>query len=244
MILAVDIGNTNIKLGIFHYGGYDKLRVDSSESGLKKIEEAIVDIQFGGAIVSSVSPAMTAPILSIIAHKVEREPIVVSCKSDTGLSFSVTNPERVGADRIVAAAYAFNHFQGPAAVVDFGTITAISVVGNGAAFMGGALLPGVRMMARAMNEHTALLPLVEIIPEVQPLGNNTEGAIASGVVIGSAGAVDRIIKDIGERLARDLKVAVTGGNSGVVGRYLSRCDLNDQDLNLKGLKYLYDRMVL
>lgn len=242
MILAVDIGNTNIKLGIFQDGAYSRLRVDSSESGLKEIEESIVDVRFRGAIVSSVSPAMTAPLLSVIAHKVKREPIVVSCISNTGLSFAVTNPERVGADRIVAAAYAYNHFRGPAAVVDFGTVTAISVVGRGAVFMGGALLPGVTMMARALSEYTALLPLIDITPEVQPLGNSTEGAIASGVVIGSAGAVDRILKDIGDYLAHDLKVAVTGGNSGVVHRYLSRCDLLDQDLNLNGLKYLYDRM--
>ncbi|MCG6551498.1 MAG: type III pantothenate kinase [Candidatus Magnetominusculus sp. LBB02] len=245
MLLAVDIGNTNVKLGLFHSGTLIKTSIAVADGHL--FEQKITEFMSGvarieAAIVSSVVPNLAGRICAIIRPRVDMATHIVSHMSNTGLTFALPFPERVGADRITAAAWGYHYFGEPVAVVDFGTATTISVVGQGGAFLGGAIIPGLRTMARSFNDHTASLPLVELSTPQAALGRDTNQAITSGIVYGTAGAVSAIIYEIEREIGYNLKIAATGGNLALVAPCLERVDAEEPDMLLKGLKMIYERM--
>ncbi|MBF0553991.1 MAG: type III pantothenate kinase [Nitrospirae bacterium] len=246
MLLAIDIGNTNIKLGLFNGDSLRKVSIavaDSASFG-ENIGNFISDNRDAvqAVMVSSVVPDMTEQICSIVRPYFAGLPHIVSHRTNTGLRFSVPYPHRVGADRITAAAWAYHHFGGPAAVIDFGTATTISVVGQGGEFIGGAIIPGLRTMALAFSEHTAALPLVELDAPEAALGKDTHSAIISGIVYGTAGAVSRIIYEIEREIGYNISIAATGGGLTLIEACLQRVDVVEPDLLLKGLKAIYERM--
>jgi type III pantothenate kinase len=249
MLLAVDIGNTNVKLGLFDGdtpAGHLRIAVSDASSG-EKIVEFIKHTTSGrhieAAIAASVVPDLTGRVVSIVRPYLDVEPHIVSHITDTGLTFSIPEPGRLGADRITAAAWAYHHFGAPAAVIDFGTATTISVVGRGGAFIGGAIIPGLRTMALAFKEHTAALPLVGLdAPPGAALGIDTRSAIISGIVYGTAGAVSRIVYQIEREIGYNIDIAVTGGNLALIEPCLERIDVVEPELWLKGLKTIHERM--
>ncbi|MBF0458472.1 MAG: type III pantothenate kinase [Nitrospirae bacterium] len=247
MLLAIDIGNTNVKLGLFDGNSLRKLSIAMTEcnSPGEKIGDFIRDnaAAVDAVIVSSVVPDLTGQIISIVRPHVDVEPHIVSHRTNTGVSFSVPYPERVGADRITAAAWAYHHFGAPAAVIDFGTATTISVVGQGGVFKGGTIIPGLRTMALSLNKLTAALPLIALDIPSAALGKDTREAIISGIVYGTAGAVSRIIFEIEREIGYNLKIAVTGGNLSLIEPCLERVDVVEPDLGLKGMKMIYERMI-
>lgn len=127
-------------------------------------------------------------------------------------------------------------------MIDFGTATTISVVGQGGQFIGGAIIPGLRTMALAFNEHTAALPLVELEAPEGALGKDTRSAIISGIVYGTAGAVSRIIYEIQREIGYNINIAATGGGLALIEICLERVDVVEPDLLLLGLRMIYERM--
>ncbi|MBF0344751.1 MAG: type III pantothenate kinase [Nitrospirae bacterium] len=246
MLLVVDIGNTRTKLGLFEKLTYKKTAIEDLHRDA--METFIGTGSLKGVIVTSVVPSLTQRLIAIMKDITQVPPLLISHTFDTGLSFAVEHPERVGTDRIVAAAYCYQHFGGAMAVVDLGTVTTISIVDGSGAFLGGALIPGVDMMLGSLSQRTALLPqvqhhwLVELGTDIRAIGGDTQRAIASGVVIGSAGAIQRIINEAQTGLGYRLSIALTGGNCSLLASFLNRVDLIEPDLSLKALKYLYDRV--
>ncbi|MBF0516778.1 MAG: type III pantothenate kinase [Nitrospirae bacterium] len=287
MLIAIDIGNTNIKLGLFQgdtlikhsiplgksqclgetIGGFIRWHIDleadtwipafagmtEKKQGMTEGNPFTPDLSFPrkressnsgieGVIVSSVVPALTGQICSIAGKYSATQPHIVTYLSSTGLSFSVPHPERLGVDRITAAAWAYHYFNAPAAVIDFGTATTISIVGQSGVFIGGAIMPGLTTMSRALNTQTAALPHVELVTPSGALGADTRQAIISGIVYGTAGAVARIIYEIEREIGYNLKIAITGGNMAVIAPCLERVDVAEQDLLLLALKIIHERM--
>lgn len=250
-LLAIDIGNSSINIGIFapelllHRLRTDPLQSPSWYRG--RLAEVLgkkgMDKGPGGVVISSVVPGHTEALRAGARMLTGREPLVVGPGIDTGLRFDIRNPEELGSDR-VAASLAAAELHGPSvAVLDFGTATTVSFVGKGHVFKGGAILPGLELMGRCLSQGTAKLP--EVAPEapVSALGKDTAANILSGMIYGTAGAVERIIAEVEELDGEHYKVVVTGGQMGLVLTYLRRVDAVEPALTLRGLKFIYERNV-
>ncbi len=245
-ILAIDIGNSSIKVGLFHGNLFKKLSIPTypkpTEASFSRIiGEFIKHENMDGVIVSSVVSTYTELCMPVLKSFSKEPPLFVTHSMNTGLKISVKNPQKLGSDRIVISVAAYQYFREPVAVVDFGTATTINVVGKENRFLGGAILPGIDIMRHCLREKTSVLPLVEFANQVKPLGKDTESCIISGIILGTAGAVERIIDEIENKIGYNLKVVVTGGNVNLIKPYLRRLDRIDPELSLKGLKILYER---
>ena len=172
----------------------------------------------------------------------EREALLtVSHEMNSGLKFKVDAPERVGTDRIANAVAASDLYGTPVAIVDFGTATTISVVGREGDFVGGSILPGLRLMNSALDAGTSQLQEVVLEAPPRALGVDTAGCIRSGLFYGTAGACERILAEIEEETGVDLKLVLTGGYAPVVGGFLKRTHEINLNLTLEGLRILYGK---
>jgi type III pantothenate kinase len=247
MVLAIDIGNTSISVGLFV--GWD-LRAFKLNSHPPQTHEEYARTIRGmlggggpprGAVICSVVPGLTQALARAAKLVTGRDPLLVDHRSAHGLSLEVDAPEEVGADRLAGCAAAASLFGAPAAVVSFGTATTVTFVGAGNSFKGGAILPGPALMAKALSSETARLPRVPLAPALTPLGRNTAASILSGIIYGTAGAVERIIAE-GEALEGEVyKVVVTGGALDHVLPALRRADHVEPSLALRGLRLIYER---
>lgn len=254
MLLVIDIGNSSIKMGIFEEDLLlERLRIptfftnDAAYYG-GEIENLLSGKKDGkpiqGAIISSVVPGLTDILTRSVKEFCVADPLIVTNTLNTGLTYDVENPGEIGSDRIVGAVAALKVLGSPAAVVDFGTATTISVLKD-RIFIGGALLPGLRLMGDALHRGTAKLPPVESVlnatKQVEALGKNTIASMISGMIYGTAGAVERILRDIEKEEDCRFRVVLTGGYSGTMARFVERESFLDPDLALTGLRLLYER---
>ncbi|MBF0606095.1 MAG: type III pantothenate kinase [Candidatus Magnetobacterium sp. LHC-1] len=245
MPLVADIGNTRTKLGLFYREGFKKMATTDVRRDV--IEAFVCSDDIDGVIISSVVPSSTQRLIDVLGELTPHTPLLVTHTLDTGLTLAVEHPQRLGTDRIVVAAYAYHYFGTAVAVVDLGTVTTISVVDSGGRLLGGALIPGIDMMLESLTSNTALLPhvggdtLAALTQDLQPIGNNTQKAIASGTVLATVGAIQYIIDQTQVRLGCRVNIALTGGNYPLIAPFISRTDLADSNLSLKGLNYLYGR---
>ncbi|MBI4685374.1 MAG: type III pantothenate kinase [Nitrospirae bacterium] len=249
-IIAVDIGNSSIKIGLFR--GLD-LSVRKIETHPKKaiseyeavinglIKEKNIYNALLGVIISSVVPAHTEAFFKACKTLITREPLILTHKIMTGIAFDIKEPERLGTDRIAASVGACELFEAPVAVVDFGTATTVNFIGENNVYKGGAIVPGVRLMKDALSGETAQLPDIDISIPIAPLGKDTTENILSGIIYGTAGAVERIIVDTERAETTIFKVVVTGGYSELFIPLLRRVDHIEPYLVLKGLKFIYER---
>jgi type III pantothenate kinase len=256
MLLALDIGNSVIKAGVF--GETLKVRkiaasaVKTASEYRKELEEALagagVDKAPSGVVISSVVPRLTEAVGGAAREIAGVEPVLAGPGRTGGLAFDIKEPGTLGPDRI-ASAVAASVLLGPALVVlDFGSATTVNFVvpgkeGAAGVFKGGAILPGIGMMLRALGDYAARLPRVELKEGSVPSapGSDTEGDILAGVLCGTAGAVEKIIAKAGDKEGVRYRVAVTGGFMGHVLPWLERVDLSEPYLVLEGLKIIYMR---
>lgn len=247
-LIAVDIGNSSINIGFFSNQGLSVHRITNSFR--KSTEEYIAEIKIfleknlaeksaEGVIISSVAPGLTPLLREALRGLISKEPLVVNYKMNTGLSFSIDNPEKLGADRIANAVAAYEHYGSATIVVDFGTATAVSVVDKDARFLGGAILPGVGLMSESLAKGTAQLPEVNIGSHPSALGTETARCIQSGLLYGTAGAVERIIDEIKKEAGLEFKVIITGGYANLISSFLRIQYEFLPYLTLEGLKILY-----
>jgi len=248
--VAIDIGNSSINIGFFMGQRLFVQKIDTSPM-LKPTEYSAlftrimkqkkIDKKPEGVIISSVVPRCTGAVAKACKILIGKEPLILTHKLKTGLKFRIREPEKLGADRIAASAAACELFGAPVAVVDFGTATTLDFIGRGNVYKGGAIMPGLTLMKNALSDKTAQLPDVDISRPKAPLGKDTRENILSGIIYGTAGAVDRIIAETEKAERERFKVVATGGFCGFVAPFLQRCDYIEPALVLKGLKAVYER---
>lgn len=251
MLLTIDVGNTQIALGMFE--GEDLIghwRVSTDPTAtfdemrweLTGILEAdgFSQEDILGLSVSSVVPALTSTIRKIAPRVVSGSVVVVEPGTKTGLSIEIDNPREVGADRIVNSVAARERYGSPVVVVDFGTSTNFDVVGPSGAYLGGAIAPGLEISTNALVSGTAALRNVEFQPPRGVIGKGTVEAIQSGAIFGHAGLVDGIMERIAAEFDEDVTRVATGGLASSIVPHCSSVDIVDSYLTLEGLKILFD----
>ena len=254
MLIAINIGNTNTYMGFFMKDEPFIHRVPThplktAAEYLQEIERELEKYGFeerpDGAALCSVVPSHNEVFMEalglILGEKRKVKPLLISHLTAPGMKFDVENPAGVGADRIAASYGAWRLYGGPVCSVDMGTATTVNFVTAEGLFLGGAILPGVGLMRDSLQSATAALPYVELEREkpAGPIGTNTTGAILSGIIYGTVGAVTRIIEEAELKRLMKFKVALTGGCAGLVAPYLKRLDFHEPALALKGIRLIH-----
>ena len=250
MILAVDIGNSNIVIG-----GIEKdeilfearLRTDATKTS----DEYAVDLKMildiyrvnrdtiEGTVVSSVVPQVLNSIKTSIAKLTGKTPMVVGPGLKTGLNIRIENPAQTGADLVVGAVAALKLHKPPLILIDMGTATTITVLDETGALIGGCISPGVRISLDALTDRTALLPGLQLDQPKAAIGKNTIECMRSGIMLGSACMLDGMIARFEEELGKEATVVATGGIAKFIIP-LCRTPMHyEKDLLLKGLNWLY-----
>src|SRR5208283_2161344 len=255
MLIAVNIGNSNIGFGLFHGPLHSTSLIvrkvpthPARTSGFYKnimtqmIKETNAENRPGSvsAIFASVVPARNAIINKALASFCKKRPLYVSAGINCCLTFSVKEPFKLGADRIANAVAGINCNKGrPTAVLDFGTTSTITVAGKNSALLGGAILPGLSLMIKSLNSGTAKLPLVSTEALGKALGKDTASSIISGIIYGTAGAMEKLIIMMEKELKYKLQLVLTGGNAPFVSSFINRAFIHRPHLTFEGLRLIY-----
>lgn len=252
MLLAIDIGNTNIVLGLYD-GAQLKESWRAATDPRKTADEYAVMIydflarrgyrveQIGDCAISSVVPALTPVFRDLSQRYWEIEPLVVSVDIDLGLRVLTDTPSEVGADRIVNAVAAKAIYGAPAIVIDFGTATTWDVVSQDGDYLGGAIAPGVGISAEALAARTARLHRIELTFPKDAIGRNTDASMRSGILFGYVGMVEGLTRRIQSELGGDARVIATGGLARVIAAQTPIIEIVDDDLTLTGLWLIWER---
>lgn len=255
MLVVIDIGNTNITIGIYKkdrlVGNYrltTKMKRTSDEYGfmiLNFLNASKVDTtDIEDVIISSVVPKIMHSFLNGIRKFMNKEPIVVGPGIKTGISIKAENPKAVGSDRIVDAAGAYYEYGGPCLVVDFGTATTYDYVDEQGNFEFGVIALGIETSAQAMWTQAAKLPEIEIKKPKSILTKTTTTSMQAGLVYGYIGQSEYIIKQFKDALGVNMKVIATGGLGKIIYKNTDEIDIYDRDLTFKGLKHIYEKYML
>ncbi len=246
MLLTADIGNTNITLGLFEGEKYkDELRL-ASDKDLSLGEYEVLlrtilkDYKIDGCVIGSVVEELTDKFACAIKHVLNIEPVIVSDEINTGIKIVADNTSEVGADRIANAVAAAKIFNAGVIVVDFGTATTFDIVNSKKEFCGGIIAPGLKSQLKCLNQTTSKLPQIEVALSPCAVGHNTQEAILSGVIRGSACMVDGLIEQCEKELGEKVSLVATGGYSGLIANYLKhKFNSINPILTLIGLKEIY-----
>ena len=249
-VLAIDIGNTNIVLGV--YRGEELVaywRMSTSPHRMPDELAVMVNSFFtyrglsfadiGDGIVSCVVPPLLPVFEEFCQRYMQFEPLVVEPGTKTGMRILYDNPQEVGADRIVNAVAAKARYGTPLIVIDFGTATTFDAISKGGDYLGGAISPGVTVASEALVQRTAKLPRVELVVPPRAIGRNTINSMQSGIMYGYISLVEGMVARLKEELGAEAHVVATGGLAEYVARYTSAIEAVDQNLTLEGLKMLY-----
>jgi len=250
MVLVVDIGNTNIVIGVFNADEL-KLKFRMATDRLRTPEEYgfFIKSQFSEAgltadsvkhaIVSSVVPQLDFTFKTLIRNLWRIDPLFVSHSMKLNIRFDYDSPSEIGADRIVNAAAAYHLWPTDLVVLDFGTATTVEFVDRGGVYKGGVILPGFNLMKDSLHLRTAKLPDVEVKKPEAILGRNTIQSIQSGLYYVSVGGLRYIIDRVRSEYAAQAKIVATGGLSALLRDDLSLVDQIEPDLTLTGLNFLF-----
>jgi type III pantothenate kinase len=251
MLLAVDVGNTNIVFGIYSNGAWQRhWRIQTVHKRMpdeyavlfgELLREAGLSFDhFDQAIIGSVVPQLTRGIRDMIASRSDSPPLVLSADLETGIEIRTDHPNRVGSDLIADAVAAYDRFQSNCIVVDFGTATTITAVAEPGELLGTAIGAGLNVTIDALVSSTAQLPHIELAPPPHVIGKNTIHSMQSGLVLGYVymveGLVDRMRNELG-----GAQVVATGGLSSIIAPLTDRFDQIDPWLTLDGLRIIAER---
>lgn len=257
MLLTIDIGNTTISLGGLEkapqgdYFARFMARLDTDRgwgaaeysAGLREIlgRQQVRPDAFQGVIISSVVPQVVEAVRESAREVIGKEPLLVTVKSDTGLTIDLPEPEKVGCDRLVDAAWVAAHFPLPAVTVDLGTATTFNVIREGGVFCGGVIAAGPDTGLQALAARAAQLPKIELCVPERIVGRNTAESMLSGAVAGTAAMVDGIVRGIEEELGAQVTLVLTGGTAKYVEPLVRHPHSYDPEILLKGLALLYEK---
>lgn len=254
MLLAVDIGNTNVVFGLYdgeqlshtfrvstvHTRTEDEYAVLLRELlAMRGLAANVVD----AAIVASVVPPLTDVLADAVRRACARDPLLVGPGLKTGIPVLYENPREVGADRIVNAVAAYDRVHGPVIVVDFGTATTFDCISPKGEYLGGVIVPGLRVSLDALLEHAAKLSRIELAAPPVVLGRNTTHALQSGLIFGHAAMVDGMIERLQAEQGYESTVIATGGLGKLIAKHARRIGSVDENLTLEGLRILHERHV-
>ncbi len=254
MILAMDIGNTNVKIGVFEDDVLKhSWRVSTVTNRTADEFGVVLDGLFATSgvkmsdiddiVMSSVAPALNYTIEHMCRYYFDKSPLIVSHDIDLGITLKYDNPRELGADRITTAAAAYHYHGGPVILIDFGTATTFNLITKDGEYLGGAIAPGIKTAIDSLASATAKLPRVELAKPDHIVGTNTKNCMQSGIVYGYTGLVKYMVEKYKALDSmKGAKVIATGGLSSlVVGIEPTLIDVIDRALALKGLNYLYNR---
>lgn len=250
MILAVDIGNTNIVIGCIEgekVRFVERVSTDLSKTELEYVVEfktlfdlyrvGIEDIK--GSIVSSVVPPLNNIVRAAMEKLLHIKPLLVGPGLKTGLNILMDNPGQVGSDLIVNAVAGLHYYGAPIILIDMGTATTISVVDEKKNYVGGMILPGVRVSLESLVNRTSQLPKISLEAPKKIIGRNTIECMKSGIVIGQAAQMDGMVERIWEEMGAQVTVVATGGLAGCIIPHCRNKIICDNELTLKGLGIIY-----
>ena len=251
MLLAIDIGNTEITLGVFQ--GEELRATWRMATRLHRVGDEYAALlmqlmEHRGLKLSDVTDiamcCVVPPLLSTLTDMCRRyfniTPLVVGAGVKTGVRIRMDNPREVGPDRIVNAAAAHRLYGGPVIITDFGTATTFDVVSREGDYLGGVIAPGMGIAAEALYTRAAMLPRVELAHPNRVIGSNTISAMQSGIIYGYVGLVEGIVSRIQKELGEKTRVVATGGFSATIGKETGIIDTVNPDITLIGLKLIYD----
>lgn len=252
MILAVDIGNTNIVLGCCDEGRILFRERVSTSLTATDLEYAVTlrtavemngydSTQIDGAIISSVVPTITNTVRAAVEKYARVRCKVVGPGMKTGLSIKIDNPAQLGSDLVVDAVAGINEYKAPMIIIDMGTATTLSVIDEGKNYLGGMIMPGIMISHDSLISRTSQLPRIALEEPKKLIGTNTVDCIKGGILYGSAGSIDGICDRIKQEIGRDCTVVATGGLAPVVVPLCKTQITLDEDLLLKGLMLIYNK---
>ena len=250
MLLTIDIGNTNLTLGLYEgdkLGAHWRLATDHKRMpdeyglqflGLLQNAGKTLD-EITGISLASVVPPLTGRVLHACREYLKQEPLVVDAGVKTGIKILYEDPRAVGADRVCDAVAVMKLYGGPACVVDFGTATSFNALTKDGEYLGGAITAGINLAAEALFTHAAKLPHIDLQVPPSVIGRNTVHAMQSGLLFGYVSMVEGMVARFRSELGSDMKVIATGGLAEVVAKETKVIDIIAPWLTLEGLRILW-----
>jgi type III pantothenate kinase len=251
MLLTIDIGNTNLTLGLYdgeERGPNWRLATDHArmpdEYGLQflglleHVERTVTDLT--GIVLASVVPQLTGRVIHACREYLKQEPLVVDTGVKTGIRIRYEDPKAVGADRVADAVAVMHLYGGPACVIDFGTATTFNAVTAGGDYLGGAITAGVNLAAEALYTRAAKLPRMDLQRPPSVIGRNTVHAMQSGLLFGYVSMLEGMVGRFRSELGSEMKAVATGGLAEVVARETDVIDVIAPWLTLDGLRIIWE----
>jgi type III pantothenate kinase len=254
MLLCIDIGNTNITLGLYEGKNLGpRWRLETihnrmpDEFGIQligllqhvKIEPKLVEC----ALIASVVPPLTNKWVQVCQMYLGCTPMVIDSNTKTGVEILIDKPSEAGADRIVNAAAAYRLYGGPACIIDFGTATTFDALSAEGEYLGGAIAPGIGIASDALFQQAAKLPKVDLKPPPAPIGKNTIHAMQSGLLYGYVGLIEGMVARFRKELGPEMKVIATGGLAELFAQETDVIEIVAPWLMLDGLRMIYEMNV-
>ncbi len=253
MILAIDIGNTNIVIGCMDDEKQYFMERISTDHQKTALEYAVIlrsilglyhisEENVNGSILSSVVPPLTNLLKNAISKVLpEKKCLVIGPGVKTGLNILIDNPAQLGADLVVAAVAAIDAYPVPSVIVDMGTATTFSIIDAKKNFIGGVILPGIAVSMNSLTGNTSQLPQISLEAPKKVIGTNTIDSMQSGAIYGNASMLDGMIERMEAEVGSPLTVIATGGLARFVIPHCKKEIIYDDDLLIKGLKLIYDK---
>jgi len=251
MLFAIDVGNTNIVLGMYREGQWAKTwRISTDQKRTVDEYYAIISSlvrdnhftpqEVEGVVVTNVVPPIQGTIEAVAVRLFGREPLVVGAGVRTGMKIRTDNPREVGSDRIVNAVAALHLYGAPAIIVDFGTATTFDVLSPQGDYLGGAIAPGIVISAEALFLRASKLSRVELERPKHAIGKNTVDSMQSGLIFGYAGLVEGMVARLQRELGSPCKGIATGGLARVIAQETAVFDAINDNLTLEGLRLIFE----
>ncbi len=252
MLLTIDVGNSNIKFGVYDGDELHRIIKVSTDSH-KTADEFAVELytlfqvysvdcfDISGCIICSVVPRITKRLKAAVKSVTGIDALIVGPGIKTGVNIHIDDPTTLGADLVVACAAAQAMYDTPCIVISMGTATAMFLIDSNRIMQGGAIAPGVSVSLDALTQHGALLPSIELNAPKNVIGKNTDDSIRSGVVLGTACMIDGMIQKIEQQINQKCTVVATGGIAPMIVNSCSHDIILKDDLILEGLRIIFDK---
>jgi type III pantothenate kinase len=240
MLLAIDIGNTNINFGIFKGQRLvKKFLIPTKDYSIRRLKGKLGEYHVSDSIIASVVPETCKILEKDLKSLFTCNPYVLGKNIVVPIINLYREPGKVGQDRLVNAYAGIMLYGAPLILIDFGTAITIDVVSRKNEYLGGLIIPGLGISLAALASHTALLPRIKLSDPRELIGNDTKNSILSGIVYGFSALADNLTARIKDKIGKLAKVIATGGDIGLIAKYSKCIDKIDKDLTLKGLNMIF-----